>query len=281
MCRVFLGAGMAVVVLVAGMIAGAFAQGRDQTLADIRQELSVIHVELRKLKRELSTTGGVGNVAVGGSVLDRVGAIESEVQRLTARTEELEFRIDRIVRDGTNRLGDLEFRLCEMESDCDIARLEEGTTLGGVAPDPAGDNTPAAPAAPQDAVELAVGERADFEAADKALEAGDFTLAAERFADFRQTYPGSPLEAEAGLKRGRALEGTGAMTKAARAYLDVFSATPNGPRAPEALYRLGRALGRLGQTEEACTTLGEVGARFPGGAPARQARVEMQSLGCQ
>ena len=29
----------------------------DQTLADIRQELSVLYVEIQKLKRELSTTG--------------------------------------------------------------------------------------------------------------------------------------------------------------------------------------------------------------------------------
>jgi type II secretory pathway component PulJ len=39
------------------------AQDRAQTLADIRQELSVLWVEIQNLRRELSTTGGAqGNI---------------------------------------------------------------------------------------------------------------------------------------------------------------------------------------------------------------------------
>lgn len=266
----------------------AVAQTRDETLADIRQELSVLYVELQKLKRELSTTGGVGDVAVGGSVLDRVAAIESEVQRLTSKIEELEFRIDRVVEDGTNRLGDLEFRLCELESDCDISQLGESTTLGGVEPAVEGigsiggigtDGTGSA--SNNGGVELAVREKADFDAATRALNEGDYMAAADQFALFVQKYPGSPLEAEAGLKRGEALEKAGELTKAARAYLDTFSADPEGEKAPRALFRLGRALGQLGQTEDACVTLGEVSVRFPSGQPATDAQAEMQQLGCQ
>ena len=276
---------LAVCVLLAGLAGAASAQepGRADTLADIRQDLTVLHVELQRLKRELSTTGGAGNVAAGGSVIDRVSAIESEVQRLTAKTEELEHRIERVVRDGTDRLGELEFRLCELESDCDIAELDEGTTLGGAMP---GDDTaPAGAAASEGAgdgsAQLAVGERADFDAAADALEAGEYADAAAGFARFREDYPGSPLAAEAGLKRGEALEAAGETSAAARAFLDTFSAAPKGPEAPKALYRLGRALGRLGKTEEACVTLAEVGYRFPDGQPARDARSEMQDLGCQ
>ena len=83
---------------------------QDPTLADIRQELSVLFVEVQKLKRELSTTGGV-STNIGGDTLQRVDLIEAELQRLTAKTENLEFRIGRVVSDGTNRIGDLEFRL--------------------------------------------------------------------------------------------------------------------------------------------------------------------------
>jgi tol-pal system protein YbgF len=258
---------LAVCVLLAGLAGAASAQepGRGDTLADIRQDLTVLHVELQRLKRELSTTGGAGNVAAGGSVIDRVSAIESEVQRLTAKTEEL-----------------------ELESDCDIAELDEGTTLGGVPSGgvPSGDDTvPAGETAPEGAgdgsAQLAVGERADFDAAADALAAGEYADAAAGFARFREDYPGSPLAAEAGLKRGEALEAAGETSAAARAFLDTFSAAPKGPEAPKALYRLGRALGRLGKTEEACVTLAEVGYRFPDGQPARDARSEMQDLGCQ
>ena len=60
---------------------GGWAQS-DETLADIRQELSILYVELQRLKRELSTTGASGDVTVGGSALDRLGAIEAELPQL-------------------------------------------------------------------------------------------------------------------------------------------------------------------------------------------------------
>ncbi|MEM6576936.1 MAG: tRNA lysidine(34) synthetase TilS [Pseudomonadota bacterium] len=241
-----------------------------ETLADIRQELSVIFVEIQQLNRELSTTGGVGSVNVGGTVLDRVAAIEVELQRLTQKTEQLEFRIESVVRDGTNRLGDLEFRLCEVQTDCDIATLEPGQLLGGVAPSGAagtgvssgaGSEAPALPGG--EAVELAVGEQTDFDAATALLEAGSYSEAATQFERFQSNYPGSPLGAQAGLRRGEAMEASGDLTGAARVYLDTFSAAPQGPMAAEALFLVGRSLGRLGKTQEACLTLGEVPLRFP------------------
>lgn len=262
---------------------GAVAQS-DQTLADIRQELSVLFVTLQHLKRELSTTGGAGQMGGGGSLVDRVNAIESEVQRLTSKTEELEFKIDRVVTDGTNRVGDLEFRLCELEPGCDIGNLEPGSTLGGVEPATGGGGaaslpTPSTGTSDTDP-QLAIGERDDFERAEAALQAGNHAEAAEGFATFLSTYPGSPLSGRAGLLRGEALEASGQQSEAARAYLDSFSAAPDGTEAPESLFRLGRALGRLGQTQEACVTLGQVAARYPSAAAVSSAQSEMSRLGC-
>lgn len=258
----------------------------DQTLADIQQELSVLFVEIRKLNRELSTTGGVGSANVGGTVLDRVAAIESEVQRLTQKTEQLEFRIESVVRDGTNRIGDLEFRLCELQADCDIGTLEPGELLGGEALSTgSGSSTSVIPDADPpgntaDGVELAIGEQADFDAARAQLEAGAYQDAAEQFARFQTNYPGSPLGAEAGLRQGQALEALGDLPGAARIYLDTFSAEPKGPMAAEALYLVGRSLGRLGKTQEACVTLSEVPLRFPNATAAADAQSAQQQLGC-
>ncbi len=259
---------------------GAAAQSAE-TLADIRQELSVLFVELQRLKRELSTTGGAGQLTSGGSLVDRVNAIESEVQRLTSKTEELEFRIDRVVSDGTNRVGDLEFRLCELEPGCDIAKLETGSTLGGVAPVTGGGGGIAPAPSTGDAPQLAVVEQADFERAQAAFEAGNYDDAAEQFAAFRDTYPGGPLSARAGILRGAALEGAGRQSDAARAYLDTFSAAPDGAEAPEALYRLGRSLGALGQTEDACLTLAQVELRYPAAEAVASAQSEMIRLQCR
>ncbi|WP_120502274.1 tol-pal system protein YbgF [Roseovarius sp. EL26] len=264
--------------------AGAFAQNQDETLADIRQELSVLYIEIQKLKRELSTTGASGQLTGGGSILDRVNAIESELQRLTSKTEELEYKVVSVAQDGGNRIGDLEFRLCELEAGCDIGGLEPGSTLGGISAGTGaggGSVVPLPPVGGDDEPELAIGERADFETAQGVLEAGSYVAAAEQFAQFQSNYPGSPLSAQAGLLRGQALEGAGDKTGAARAYLDTFSAAPNGPQASEALYQLGNSLGQLGQADEACVTLSEVGVRFPGSAAEAKASITLSELGCQ
>lgn len=256
------------------------AQDRATTLADIRQEMSVLFVELQRLKRELSTTGAPATAAPGGTALQRIDAIEGALQRLIARAEQLEFRINRIVSDGTTRLGDLEFRLCELEEGCDPSSLGETTTLGGAAqavPAPA----PAAPPAPaKGATEMAVGEQADFDRARTAYEAGDFVGAAQQFAAFAETYPGGPLSGEAHFLRGEALSAQGRVSDAARAYLQSFSGDPDGPRAAEALLQLGVSLGTLGQTQEACVTLSEVAMRFPGAPVVAEASSAREALSC-
>ncbi|WP_299028712.1 tetratricopeptide repeat protein [uncultured Sulfitobacter sp.] len=247
-----------------------------QTLADIRQELTVLNVEMTKLKRELATTGTAGGIQLPQSVLERVNAMESELSRVTAKTEELEFRINRIVDDGTRRIADLEFRLVELEGG-DISTLGETTTLGG-----ADQATAPAPAvAPQtNTSQLAVGEQDDFKRAQEALASGDFRAAAEQLATFNETYPGSPIAAEVDLLRGDALDGMGDIREAARAYLASFGAAPTGPIAPEALYKLGSSLGALGQNAEACVTLGEVPLRFADSPFAASAQSERAKLGC-
>lgn len=277
--------------------AALMAQDNDQTLADIRQQLTVLSVEVQKLRRELSTTGA-GSVETGGnSVLERVGTMESELQRLTSKTEEMENRINRVVSDGTNRIGDLEYRLVELEGG-DLGALGETSTLGGgekpavVAPAPDagravteitpgdGASTSGSIITPINEAELAVSEKTDFERAQGALASGDFRSAADLFATFSQTYPGGPLAAEAELRRGEALTGLGDNREAARAFLAAFSADPEGPVAPQSLFELGRSLGTLEQTQEACVTLSEVAVRFPGVPQVSQAEAQRQTLGC-
>lgn len=268
--------------IVAGLIFAAVlsgpVQGQEQTLADIRQELTVLFVELQKLKRELSTTGGAGT-AVAGDSLQRLDLIEGEMRRLTARTEELEFRIDRVVRDGTNRVGDLEFRLCELEPACDIATLGETPALGGEQASTATTPAVAAVTAPE-TTEFAIGEQGDFDRAVAALESGDPQGAATMLEQFAVTYPVGPLTSEAHFYRGEALAELGQDRDAGRAYLQSFSSAPQGRVAADALLGLGTSLGRLGQLAEACATLGEVSARFPGSPRVAEAAEQRARLGC-
>ena len=266
-------------ILVAPLATPVAAQDRTQTLADIRQELSVLFVELQRLRGELNTTQGAQGTGGAATLLGRVDAIEAELRRLTGLTEELELRITRVVSDGTNRVGDLEFRLCELEPDCDIATLGETPSLGGVEVAPGAIAAPVSPA-PGGGANLAVAEQSDFDRARAAYDAGDYAQAAELFAAFTATYPGGPLSAEAHFLRGEAETQQGAWNRAARAYLDAFTAAPDAPRAPEALLKLGTSLGQLGQVEEACITLAEVGLRYADSAFVGQAEAARLQLGC-
>lgn len=263
-------------LLLAALLVPGLVRAQDgETLADMRQELQVLFVEVQRLKRELSTTGGPRMALSGTGALERIDAMEAELRRLTGLTEELENRINRVVSDGTNRIGDLRFRICELEEGCDISELGETPPLGGVETPQAAQPRPVTEGA-----ELAVGEQQDFDRAKAAFDAGDFRQAADLFAAFTEAYSGGPLAGEAHFLRGEALSEIGDDKAAARAYLDAFSGQPQGPRAPAALLALGRKLGALGQTSDACATLGEVPARFPDSAAADEAEAARSELGC-
>ena len=92
-------------VTLALALAGPLPAQQTETLADIRQDLSALYFEMQRLRTELSTTGGTG-LTIGGNTLDRVNAIEAELQRLTSKTEEIEFRIGRVVEDGSQLRGE-------------------------------------------------------------------------------------------------------------------------------------------------------------------------------
>ncbi|MEM7644944.1 MAG: tol-pal system protein YbgF [Pseudomonadota bacterium] len=253
----------------------AWAQD-DDTLADIRQQLSVLQVEMQRLQGELNTSGAPGVTVGGGTVLERVDAIEAELRRLTQATERMEFRIESVARDGGNRIEDLRFQLCELTEDCDLGALPEPGPLGGEPETPA-----PAPAAPDaGGPQLAIGEQVEFDTARRALDEGRNAEAAQLFSQFVTTYPTGPLTGRAQMLRGRALAADGQPAEAARAYLEAFSGAPEGPDAPDALLGLGQALGALGQTNEACLTLDEVSVRFPQAPAAGQAQSARAGLGC-
>ena len=248
------------------------------TLADLRQELSVLYVELQRLQRELSTTGAPSTAIGGTTTLERIDSIEAELTRQIARVEAMQNRIDQVVTAGTNRIGDLEFRICELEPGCDIAEIGDTLPLGGEAPV---IGAPIAPAVPQTGEpELAVGEQGDFDRARAAFDAGDYEQAAAMFETFTTTYSGGPLSGQAHFLRGEALRRIGRHNEAARAYLDSWSGSPSGPVAPQALLQLGLALDRIGQPQDACVTLAEVTARFPESPASLEAQTAMADLGC-
>lgn len=161
MKRVLLGAAM-----VLALAAPAFAQDRKETLADVRKELAQLSAQLQSLRSELVASGSQGMQAAGGaSALQRMDTMEASISRLTSQTEALQNRVNRVVADGTNRIGDLEFRLCELEDGCDPGSIGNAP-LGGAAP--AADSASLTAPAPNSAApkgDLTVNEQSDFDRA--------------------------------------------------------------------------------------------------------------------
>ena len=252
-----------------------YAEGNNETLADIRQDLNILYVEVLKLRRELSTTQSASMTTNNeASVLERLDDMEQELRRLTSETENLEFRINSIVSDGTNRVRDLEYRLVELEGG-DVSEIDFATTLGGDLEIPAEKNVE-----DNSGPELAIGEKADYENAQNALITERFEESLILFERFLENYPDSPLSASVIIAKGNAYEGLGETKKAARAYLNSFSLYGDSPVAPEALTLLGNALVNLGQIDAGCQTLAQVLMRFPDSDYSLEAEKMMSELQC-
>ncbi|PIB24023.1 tol-pal system protein YbgF [Amylibacter kogurei] len=252
----------------------ASAQDNSQTLADIRAEMTYLYAEIQNLRNELSETGNATAPANSGPALLRVDQVENDLRRITGQIEQLEYRIDQIVKDGTNRIGDLEFRLVELEGG-DITQLGKTPTLGG--------DVGAAPSATVDTgagMELAVAEKSDYETAVAMFQSGDAAGAETQFASFLQNYPGSPLTASAQYWQGEAQASLGNWNDASRNFLASLKQDGASEHAGKAMLGLGIGLARLGKTEQACQTLNSIATRYPNDTAVGQANAEAIELGC-
>lgn len=250
-----------------------------QNLADVKAELSVLNGQIEQLRAELVRSGAAGGLPIdAATALTRLDQLEAELRRLTDRVDVLTNDVIRITDDASNRVGDIEFRLTELEGG-DASVKPVPTVLGGGVTRP--KPRPIAPAAaPEGSGSLAVTEQSDFDTAVAAADAGENAKAAQLFATFLQNYPGGPLTTEAQYRRGEALAATEDWRGAARSFLDAFSGAPQDPRAPNALYQLAVSLGKLGQVTEACLTLTEVDSRYPGSAVAGDVAAQRRTLAC-
>lgn len=291
---------LSILTLVIALPMGAMAQDdQAQTLADIRLELGNLGAQIQGLKLELQTKGQAETgITDATPILQRIDLLEQELRRVTGSVEKTQFEIKRIVEDGTNRIGDLNFRVTELEGG-NILKIGETPPLGTgesqsasvdgfktVRPKLRPRNVAYQPPVPEvepiPDVEVVETEQSMFDAALASYYAGDYRLASDKFSTFLTRFPQGPRTGEAAFWRGESLAAQGDWNLAARSYLDSFSGAPEGTKAPEALYRLGVSLGRLGQTREACLTLNEIGSRYPAMTVdlEQKTRAEMQALSC-
>lgn len=268
--RAAIAAGMLLAVAATAVPLPASAQSEwkgSSSREDLLYRLQILDAEIADIRARLGGATAGGGVVTGGNS----AAIEAELRRLTAQVERVE-QAQRALRDDlARRLGDIEFRLNELEGN-----PTDGTSapLAGSVDGPSAVNN--------DRPAAALSERGDLDRAIGDVEQGRFDQAQDRLARFLREYPDSPLSGEAYYWQGEALFVRGMHAEAARAYLNGYNTDRRGSHAAQNLYRLGVTLGRLGQINEACLTLREVRNQFPN-APdgiSAKADAEADQLAC-
>jgi tol-pal system protein YbgF len=232
-------------VILALLLASA-VQAQQPTVEDIRADLQVLSQQMEELRAGLSANGSTTlSARDAASALVRIDEINADLRAALGRVEALEIKTQQVIDDGTRRIGDIEFRLSELEG-VDASLIPPTSPLGGV----------------ESQNEVISSERQAFNAAKKALNEGDGAAAAEQLSAFLANFPDGPLTSEARYLQGEALSLQGDFQNAARAYLSGFSGAPDGSFAPRSLYGLSVSLFQLGQGEQACLTLAEIQIRY-------------------
>ena len=216
------------------------------TLEDIRGDITILNQQLESLRGEMAATGNTAlSPRDAATALVRIDEVSADLRAALGRVEALEIKVRQVIDDGTRRIGDIEFRLTELEGG-DPALLGTPAPLGGTEPQN----------------EVISSERQAFSNAKKALSEGDGATASSLLQAFLNSFPDGPLSSEARYLQGEALAMQGDYQNAARAYLSSFSGAPDSTFAPSSLFGLSVSLYELGQGDQACLTLAEIQIRY-------------------
>lgn len=221
-----------------------------------------------------------------GMLFDRVVAMEAEVRRLTGALEVADHRIDQVDERVDRLVGDVDFRLRELETAAQAgagaAAPAAESTAAGAAPGALGTVTPdqlAAVGAPAGAAAQILPEGTpdeQYQYSLRLLRAGDYRQAETAFDAFLTSHDGHALTSNAHYWKGEAVYARKDYERAARIFVEGYQAVPEGSKAPDMLLKLGMSLAALGEGEQACATFDQLTAQFPNASAAVQRRTDRE-----
>jgi TolA-binding protein len=214
------------------------------------------------------TAAGIPATTPLADVTARVGALESELARLTGQVEQNSFKLRQLEEGFAKLKGDTEFRLNTLEG-------------GAVPPKPGGPSTAAAassvaappptvtgPSTPPPAkppADTATAAPLTGDAGEDAYMAGyrlwmdkKFPEAEAALKDVVAKYPKHKRASYAQNLLGRTYLDEGKPALAAEAFYANYQKMPRGERAPDSLYYLGQSLVQLKKPKEACRVYDEL-----------------------
>ena len=243
----------------------------------------------------------------------RLTELETTLQRLNGRVEELQFAVRQAEQRLDRALTDVEFRLTELEGGDPFATGDAGggglaaapaspgldlqtSVIGGQGATPPPGNTqidtssgvlgtlnltpqrPTLGGDTQVAVIASDPATGDYDQAFALLQRADYAAAELALSDFLAEHARHPLASNAHYWLGETFYVRGRFEEAAGAFARGYQSFPRGSRAVDSLLKLGMSLAQLGQRNEACLTFTQLGQEFPNAALAVQRRAEQERL---
>ena len=228
-------------------------------------------------RNSTSSNNGVPSTTAVTDILARLDAIELQLQRLTALSEE-----------NGNSMSQLEERVAALETVPAVATTDEdesGATETNLAAMTGGES--GSGAAPE--IESATGPSAERLAAVRAItkpqtddpadddysygyrlwNAGYYPEARQALSDFVEKYPTHWRTSYGRNLLGRAYLDDGMAEEAARWFLKNYQADKQAARAPDSLLYLAESMIEMNDTRRACIALSEFGATYPAEATGR------------
>lgn len=165
--------------------------------------------------------------------LNQINALKEEVRNLRGQVEELQQQLNQQKESARSQYLDVDGRLNRLEGGKPAGGNDQGTPLA-TQPPQSGANAPgeAAPAASNG------NDRADYDAAFKALKGGDYVKSSRGFKAFIDRWPNSTLLPNARYWLGESYYATGNYEMAAQQFKQVVDTWPTHPKAADAAKKL-------------------------------------------
>ena len=257
----------------------AFAQDSRLSLAD-----RVARLEQQAQNKDQS---GIG-------VVNQMQQLQAQVQQLQGQLEELQHQLQTVEDKNKAQYGDLDARLGRIEGAGAAGSNRPQGQADAQANNPptanptaAGNNAapPASNAAAAGNGQAAAGGTADpagaqaaYDAAFKAIRAGNYVEASREFRSFLQQYPNHALAPNAWYWLGESYYATTNYQVAQESFQRLLSQFPQSDKASDALLKVGYSQLELKQVDAAKATLKKVTTKYPGTKAASLAQERLQRL---
>ncbi len=208
--------------------------------------------------------------------LDKLSNCEIELQNLLNRVETLEHRLGILSQRFDNMQGkpadlpskttnlDIESQRLATDAgrEMDVFDLQErvGNDVDAEKVKPTTTENPLPVVKNERKLET---EKELYDVALASLKDNDLQGSEQKFSDFIQKYPKSPMLSQAYFWYGEVFFRQSVFDKASINYLKAYRQSPKGLKAADALLKLSLSLGSLGKKQDACSILVKLNAEFP------------------